>query len=313
MPLEQVRRGQGEAEVLRLAAIQHGHVHRRQLLEAGIGRGAIAHRLRTGWLSEPFPSVYRIAGAPHASRLGRAMAAVLLFRGSAIVRGLDAAAIWQMLDTTQEPPATHPIELLLVGGGYKPRPGIVVSRIKSLAATDIAWRNRIPVTSPALTIRGLAAQLDDLDLEAVLSAAFRRRLVRTSLLNDVMRRHPYAKGIRRLRALLEQAESLHDTRSRYERKLFALLRAAQLPLPLTNVEVAGKLVDGVWPDVKLVYEFDGWLYHRDKFEGDRLRDQHVLASGHQVIRITRLQVDVHPYALIARIAGMIATLRLRPS
>jgi very-short-patch-repair endonuclease len=112
--------------------------------------------------------------------------------------------------------------------------------------------------------------------------------------------------------LLEQPQSLHDTRSKYERRLVKLLRAAELPLPVTNILVAGKLVDALWPDLKLVVEFDGWRHHgeRNRFETDRLRDQHLAASGHQAIRITARQIDDRPYALIARIASVITALRL---
>ncbi len=129
-----------------------------------------------------------------------------------------------------------------------------------------------------------------------------------------MTRNPYAKGIARVRSLLEQPESLHDTRSRYERKLLKLLQQAELPLPITNIRVAGEFVDGVWPELKLVFEFDGWKYHRgrNKFETDRLRDQHLTAARHHVIRITARQIDHTPYALIARIATTMANLRCGP-
>ena len=114
-----------------------------------------------------------------------------------------------------------------------------------------------------------------------------------------------------LRLLLEQADGLHDTRSVYERKLLTLLRAAELPLPITNTWVGGVFVDGVWPDLKLVLEFDSWKFHggRDKFESDRIRDQHLLIADHRVMRITKRQIDHRSHALIARIASVISALR----
>lgn len=296
---------------MRLAKAQHGHVHRDQLREAGIGRGAIAHRLGTGLLHETFPSVYRVAGAEN-TRLGRAMAAALFFRGSAVVCGIDAASIWQLLDTTQQPADTRPIEVLLVGRSYRPRPGLHVHRIRSVARQDVRWRNGIPVTSPALTILGLAAGMDELELEAVLSVAFRKNLVRRAQLEDVLARYPRAKGIAKLRALLTQSQSLRDTRSLYERRLLALLKQAELPLPVTNTWIDDQLVDGLWPELKLVLEFDGWGYHGDRrsFENDRQRDQRLAVAGHRVIRITARQIDRGPYALVARIASIITVLRL---
>lgn len=302
-------RGRGDAEILRLAGLQHGHLLRSQLLEAGVGRGALNHRVETGWIVEVLPSVYRLGGRQE-ERLGRLMATALSFRGHALIAGRASASLWQILDATQEPPDHAPIEVLLVARSSKPRPGVVIHRVKALARQDVRSRRGIPVTSPARTILDLAATMPAIELEAVLAAAFRKQLVSRSDVVDVLARNPNVKGIRALRALLEQSGSLRDTRSVYERKLLALLREAELPLPQTNVMVAGKLVDGLWPDLKLIFEFDGWLYHRDKFESDRLRDQLMLIAGHRVIRISGRQIDFAPYALIARLASIITALRL---
>jgi very-short-patch-repair endonuclease len=305
-------RGTGDAEVARLAELQHGHVHLHQLRAARIGRNALAHRVRTGRLHATLPRVY-LVGRPQRDLLGRMMAAALYFRGDALVTGMAAAQLWGLLDTTQTPNAGDPIEVLVPGRRSEEPPGVRVRRTKVLLRQDIRWRKGIPVTSPALTILRLAGQMDDLELETVLSAGFRKNVVRRSQLGDVMERNPRAKGIAMLRHLLEQPESLHDTRSRYERKLLKLLRAAELPLPITNTLVGGVYVDGVWPDLKLVYEFDGWDRHgeRDGFETDRLRDQRLLIAQHQVVRITARQIDHRPYALVARIATIAAALAQR--
>ncbi len=60
-------------------------------------------------------------------------------------------------------------------------------------------------------------------------------------------------------------------------------------------------------------EFDGWAVHgrRGQFETDRLRDQALTASGHHIMRVTARQIDQQPLPLTARVAGTIATLRLR--
>lgn len=152
--------------------------------------------------------------------------------------------------------------------------------------------------------------MGEMDLEAVLSAAFGKNLVQRSHLADVIERNPRAKGIGKLRGLLQETESSRDTRSKYERKLLALIRAAELPLPITNVPMGGKVIDGLWPDLKLVYEFDGWLHHRDTFESDRLRDQQALIAGLRTVRITRRQIDFGRYALVARLASIITAVRL---
>jgi very-short-patch-repair endonuclease len=238
------------------------------------------------------------------------MAAALYLKGDALVTARAAAQLWGLLDTTQLLGDDDAIDVLLVGRNAEQPTGLRIHRAKALTKPDIRWRKGIPVTSPALTILRLAGQMDDLELETVLSAGFRKNIVRRSQLEDVMERNPRAKGIAVLRRLLEQGESLHDTRSIYERKLLKLLRAAELPLPITNTWVGGVYVDGVWPELKLAFEFDGWERHgeRDGFEKDRLRDQRLLIAQHQVIRITARQIDHRPYALVARIAAIAAVL-----
>lgn len=291
-----------------MAEMQHGHIHLYQLRTAGIKRGAVVHRIDTGRLHAVLPGVY-LVGRPQTDLLGRMMAAALYFRGDALVSGRAAAQAWGLLDTTQAVGTNDPIEVLLAGRNASAPPGVRVRRTARIARQDVRWRDGIPLTSPARTLLGLAAMMEDLELESSLSAAFRKNLVRRSQLGDVMDRNPHVKGIARLRALLERTESLRDTRSRYERKMLKLLRAAELPLPVTNVYIGTRQVDGVWPDLKLAYEFDGWLEHRDKFESDRVRDQHMLIAGHQIFRVSGRQIDRTPFALIARIASMITALR----
>jgi very-short-patch-repair endonuclease len=307
---EQVR-GHGDREIARLAGLQHGHIHRRQIYAAGIGRGGIAHRMEHGRLHVTFPSVYRLAPAPPV-HFGKAMAAVLRFRGNGLVGLIDAAQMWHFLDTTQSRQLDRPIDVLIVGGGFYPLEGIRVRRVASVARQDVRWRHGIPVTSPARTLLDLAAVFDDFELEAALAAAFRRSAVRPNQLADVIARNPRTKGVGKLRALLDANGRPHDTRSKYERRLLALIRDAELPLPLTNAHIGDYMVDMLWPDIKLVVEFDSWGFHSDRtsFETDRLRDQVLSAQNHHVMRVTARQVDSTPAALVARLAAIITARRL---
>lgn len=240
------------------------------------------------------------------------MAAALYFRGDALVSGRAAAQAWGVLDSTQRLRDQEPIEVLLVGRNAGQPEGVRIHRVKSAARSDSRMRDGIPLTSPARTILECAGEMDALELESALSLALGKNLVRVSQLKEVMQRNPHAKGLGTLRSLLDEPQSLHDTRSVYERKFLKLLKTAELPLPLTNTWVAGKFVDGVWPELKLVLEIDGFKDHgkRDKFESDRVRDQHLMIAAHHVMRVTARQIDRSPYALVARAASMITALRL---
>jgi very-short-patch-repair endonuclease len=111
-----------------------------------------------------------------------------------------------------------------------------------------------------------------------------------------------------LRALIG-ANQAGFTRSKAEKKLRALLRAAGLPAPRTNVALLGHMVDCLWPAQRLVAEFDGYPFHghRPAFEADRRRDATLVANGYRVMRITWLQLTQEPYAVVAKLASALAS------
>jgi very-short-patch-repair endonuclease len=65
-----------------------------------------------------------------------------------------------------------------------------------------------------------------------------------------------------------------------------------LPTPLTNVAIAGFIVDFYWPGTNLIVETDGYAYHGmpTSFESDRDRDQVLMLAGYRVARFTYNQL-----------------------
>ena len=84
-----------ERRINRLAAGQHGEVSRAQLLDLGLGAGAIEHRVRTGRLSPSRRGVYSVGVSPP-SRERRWMAALLACGPGAVLSHLSAAALWEL-------------------------------------------------------------------------------------------------------------------------------------------------------------------------------------------------------------------------
>lgn len=295
--------GLGDGEVMRLAGRQRGVVHRDQLLLADVSRHAIAHRLRNGWLHTLHRDVY-LVGRPRIEPFGRELAAVLHFKGFAIVSHASAAALFDLAE-----PPTVPA-LTIVGRDAHSRPTCTVRRATRLHRDDITVRHGLPVTSPARTLLDRAKTLPPEELESEFAQLLRRRLVARADVNAAIDRAPHKSGVARLRALASstRAQSPTLTRSHYERKLKRLLKAADLPPPRVNDRVLGHEVDFHWPQHKLIVEFDGFAFHADRksFENDRLRDQKLIAAGYRVIRITARQLDQTPYAVTARIAAALA-------
>jgi very-short-patch-repair endonuclease len=163
----------------------------------------------------------------------------------------------------------------------------------------------IPLTTVARTICDLAATEPATDVEHAFQEALYRRIVTPKALAAVLRREPRRRGAPVIRALIEDPRM---TRSERERALIRLIDAAQLPRPLTNVQVHGQLVDAFWPSRGLVLEFDGWRAHghRVAFERNRKRDQVLLAHGLRVMRVTDRQLGGEPVAIVARVAQALA-------
>jgi very-short-patch-repair endonuclease len=299
--LEHVR-GAGEVEIVRLARVQHACAHRDQLLLAGVGPGAIKHRLKAQRYLLLHRAVYLIDSARR-DEWTATMAMVLLFAGDALVSHRGAGSVWGLLDGP--PPAP---EVTLVGRGAHSQSGVTIHRVTSVDPCDVRWRRDLPVTSPARTVVDLAGTLTALELEDVLAMCLEKRLASLKEIEQAIDRAPATSpGIGTLRRLLRQG-GFARTRSYYERKLLKLIADAGLPRPLTNHRMAGHEVDLVWLEQKLVVEFDGRKFHGDRraFETDRRRDQDLVAAGYRVIRVTARQLEQEPYVVVARLAAALA-------
>jgi very-short-patch-repair endonuclease len=81
------------------------------------------------------------------------------------------------------------------------------------------------------------------------------------------------------------------------------LRAAGLPLPITNRPAGAHYVDCRWPAHKLTVELDSYTYHasRHAWEQDRRRDREARARGDQMRRYTWTDVFHQPEPMLAEL------------
>lgn len=288
-----VPRGADDA-VVALARRQHGVVSTAQLNRAGLGPNAIAGRASRGWLRRVHRGVYVVGAletgltAPAAALLGAGEHAVLSHRAAAVVWGI----------LTERP--ADPIDVTLLDARGSKRQGVRVHHAE-LASADLRHRHDLRLTAPARTLLDLAATSPH-ELEEALNEARILRLVTVKELESLLERCPKHRGARGLRDAIADGPEL--TRSEAERRLLALIRAAGLPLPRTNVRLAGYEVDLYWPAHDLVVEFDGWAYHssRAAFERDRRRDADLQLAGQRVLRVTHRMLTRGREGLIARLA-----------
>jgi very-short-patch-repair endonuclease len=283
---------QGDRAVAAIAARRHGVVVQGELLRAGLGRGAVAHRVATGRLTRLHRGVFLVGPLP--GEWTREVAAVLAIGPDAALSHRSAAALWGV-----RPRGDGPVDVIAARKA-RLRPGIRVHRTARLPADDVWERRGIRVTSPVRTLLDLATVLPRLELErAVEQAEILRLLTRTQL-------EPRARGL--LRRILADAHEPAFTRSEAEARLLALIRKARLPAPETNVRIGGYEVDFVWREQKLVVEVDGFAYHstREAFERDRRKDADLQALGLRTTRVTFRQIATEPEATIARLSAMLA-------
>jgi very-short-patch-repair endonuclease len=99
----------------------------------------------------------------------------------------------------------------------------------------------------------------------------------------------------------------NPTRSRFEIDFLEFCARHGLPRPLTNTRVAGREVDALFADQRLIVEVDGWEFHndRDAFESDRERDAASLEAGYRTLRITWERLHERADAEAARLRRML--------
>jgi len=143
--------------IARLAAGQHGLVSRRQLLECGVGKGAVNARLDRGQLHVVHRGVYAV-GHRLLSAQGRWMAAVPACGPETVLSRKSAGQLWRIV-----PPASHRVEVTRPSacsghGGISVHRGI----IRRDERGEVLG---IPVTSVARTQFDLAAVLSKRGVE----------------------------------------------------------------------------------------------------------------------------------------------------
>lgn len=200
--------------IARIAASQHGHVTRSQLLDAGFDRNAIAHRVRTGRLVRRHRGVYAV-GHPPPSPHARAMAAVLACgRGAALSH--RAAALWGLTRWPQ--PWRSPPPPTAAWRGSAPTARGTSDRVTT--------HYGIPTTTPARTLLDLAPILAPASLTRAVNDARLRHLVSLDDLHPAITRR------------LDLGRTEASTRSVFEDAFLAFVDRLGLPRPEVNQRVA---------------------------------------------------------------------------
>jgi Transcriptional regulator, AbiEi antitoxin/Protein of unknown function (DUF559) len=270
-----------------LATRQGGVVSRAQLLETGLGEGAIDARVARGRLLVLHRGVYAV-GHGAVSRRGSWIAALLCVGPGAVLSHGTAAAVWDLRL------ARGPIHVS-VGGRTGPlrHAGLVVHRPRRLPPDEVTEHDGLAVTTVERTLVDVAARASVRELEKTVAAAERVGVLDAQALGAVLEASVGRRGIGRLRAALGVAGPDTFTRSELEERFLALLRRHRLPLPELNAWIAfgdgeGAEADALWRGSRLIAELDGFATHgtRRAFRDDRRRDRRLKLADYEVLRFT---------------------------
>jgi very-short-patch-repair endonuclease len=270
----------------------------RQLRALGLSDKNVHDRARAGHLHRRYRGVYAV-GHRRLTRKGRWMAAVLACGPTAVLSHGPALVLWQL--------ASHsagPIDVTAVARGRTSPDGVRLHCVRALDPADRTTIDAIPVTTVARALLDYAETTSASNLRHALEAAERRELLDARQIADVLERSPGRRGSRPLRqAITQHTGEAPWTRSRLEREVLTLVRAAGLPEPHCNVMLHGELVDFYWPRYKLVLEADSWDFHRTRaqFEKDRRRDAILQVAGIRVLRVTQSRIEREPERVAAEI------------
>jgi very-short-patch-repair endonuclease len=274
-----------DVAVSRLAARQYSLAHRHQLLDLGMTPRQIHARLANGWLRPLHQSVYLVGHAGQSSEQA-VLAACLAVGSEAVASHRSAAGLWRLRGVDARGP-----EITLWADRHRPIRGVQVHRTGLLEPVDISRVRGIPVTTPARTLLDLGAVAPAAVVESALEDALMRRLVTFALLTGTLDRlgGPGRNGAGVLRALVEERDpATAPTQSMLEDLLFRVVRRGGLPAPVRQYEVAGVLLDGAYPDVRLGLEADSRIWHGGRLNVQRNTDKaNILsADGWRVLRFT---------------------------
>lgn len=258
-------------------------------------RGAAYRRLGSG--------IYRWVGLTESTPLklaaiARRMPAGAAFSGStaAWLHGLDVAPCDPIEVTLPEPKGSGRLA------------GASVRRAE-LDRGEIVRRRHLPTTSALRTVVDLGGRNPVTEGVVAADLFLHARLVTIADLCSHVAAHAGAKGIARLRRVLELAEPKAE--SAMETRLRMLLLLARLPRPEAQVSIhddEGRFLgrpDLLYRIQRLAIEYDGGN-HRDRLVDDNRRQNGLVGARYRLLRFTAVDVYRTPESVVNQVRHALA-------
>lgn len=223
---------------------------------------------------------------------------------TATMLGLSAAVLhgsrWVDDDLTPEILASHT---------RAPR-GITAHRDR-LPPDEVCTRRGIQCTTVARTAFDIGRRVEGDDAVIEVDALLNATRVPLSAVAAMARRYPGARGIRRLRQVIESADE--GAESKQESRVRLILTGAGLPRPVTQHWVGNRRLDMAWPEWKVGVEYDGAQHWNDRFQhGDDVARREFLAERNwRMVHVVSEHLD-NPGRIVARVEKALRAAGWRP-
>jgi very-short-patch-repair endonuclease len=257
--------------------------------------------LRRGKLVRVLPGVY----AQPPVELLTSVSAALLWCPLAVASHRTAAWLWQLAD---EPPIVE-VTVPRRCSRRSPVPWLRVYR-RDLPPDRVERCGHLPTVEPEQTVLDCLAVLPRLAGARLVDAAL-GRLVHRELLQDRYLTNLGRRGSPTAARVLPMA--VPGAASHPERVLAHALGAAGMTGFQANRPVHGYVADLLDAKRRLIIEVDGWATHhtRTAFQGDRTRQNVLVAAGYAVLRYTANDIEHRLDAVIAQIRRVVIDLDRR--
>jgi hypothetical protein len=164
------------------------------------------------------------------------------------------------------------LELTVVADHTPKRPPLRIHRVSEAPPADeLRTGNGLTYSSALRMLVELAPRETSEELNRLITAAARKRLLDPQRVEQTLARHSRTPGIVALRAALAAYRPTPADKSGFEREFAEWLTTdPRIPPPQRNVYLGGWELDFYWPDQRVVAETDGERYHM--LPADRERD-----------------------------------------
>jgi very-short-patch-repair endonuclease len=280
----------------------HGVVARRDLLAAGVGTGAIAHRLAVGRLFVKYRGVYAV-GRPDVSVWGERRAIVLACGTGAVLAHRSAAGAWGLR------PSAGAVWDVAIPSARRPAAPVRVHR-RRLSPGEVTHLEGIPITTVARTHFDLASAIPVHHLRRAVERSVELDRFDLAEVRGVLDGQRGRPGAPQLAALLEdfRAHGVTRTRSDAEAAFLQLCLDHGLPRPRVNRHADGREADFTWDGHPLIVEVDGYRHHRSRraFGVDRAKDRAALRAGRPTARFTADEIGRDAAGVAAELRALLA-------